>query len=181
MRDDLKNLSRDALRSARVMRSLITVKAVHSASRRAISVIFATLPLLLNSATAEPVLDADSASSEIRIGNVMPYSGPLAAFSSIGRAEAAYFEMINEKGGINGRQVRLISYDDSSDPRLAFERTRDLVERGHILLMFGSFGTPGNFAARPYLNDERVPQLFVASGDQAMNAPKSFTEVTRPS
>ena len=174
MRDDLKNLNRAALRSAREMRSLITVEAVRSASRRATAVIFATLPLLLNSATAEPVLDADSASSEIRVGNVMPYSGPLSAFASIGRAEAAYFEMINQRGGINGRRVRLISYDDSSDPRIALEHTRNLVEQSQVLLMFGSFGTPSNFAVRPYLNDGRIPQLFVASGDQALNATKAF-------
>jgi ABC-type branched-subunit amino acid transport system substrate-binding protein len=161
MQDDLRNLSRAALLSAREMRSLIAVEAVRSASRRATAVIFATLQLLLNSATAEPVLDTDLASSEIRVGNVMPYSGPLSAFASIGRAEAAYFEMINQRGGINGRRVRLISYDDSSDPRIALEYTRNLVEQSHVLLMFGSFGTPSNFAVRPYLILQQQPLLRV--------------------
>ena len=112
--------------------------------------------------------------SEIRIGNIMPYTGALAVFGAIGRAEAAYFEMINEHGGINGRKVRFISYDDGSDPAAAVDLTRGLVERDNVLLMFGSFGTPGNLAARKYLNDRQIPQLFLASGDDELNNPKAF-------
>jgi len=119
-------------------------------------------------------LGSDAFGDEIRIGSVMPYTGPLAAFSSIGRAEAAYFEMVNDHGGIGGRKVKLISYDDSSDPATAIEHTRKLVEEDQVLLIFGSFGTPSNFAVRPYLNEKRIPHLFVASGDDAWNEPGAF-------
>jgi branched-chain amino acid transport system substrate-binding protein len=123
---------------------------------------------------ADPVLDAGVTDSEIRVGNIMPYTGPLAAFGAIGRAEAAFFDMINARGGINGRKIKFISYDDSSDPELSLEQTRKLVEQDKVLLMFGSFGTPGNLAVRPYLNENQIPQLFVASGDQEWNRPKAF-------
>ena len=112
--------------------------------------------------------------TEIRIGNLMPYTGPLQAFGSIGKAEAAYFARINARGGINGRKVRFISYDDNSDPSTALDLTRGLVERDNVLLMFGSFGTPGNLAVRRYLNERQVPQLFVASGDQQLTDPSVF-------
>ncbi len=112
--------------------------------------------------------------TEIRIGSLMPYTGPLAAFGTIGRAEAAYFDMINDQGGINGRKVKLFSYDDSSDTDEARAQTRKLVETDHVLLMFGSFGTPDNLVTRTYLNQGRVPQLFVASGDAAWANPRAF-------
>lgn len=112
--------------------------------------------------------------NEIRIGNLMPYSGGLALFGSIGKAEAAYFELINERGGINGRKVRFISYDDKSDPATALKLTRDLVEEDKVLLMFGSFGAPGNFAVRQYLNQKQIPQLFVASADDHLSDPSLF-------
>ena len=112
--------------------------------------------------------------TEIRIGNVMPYSGSLQVFGAIGKAEAAYFEMVNERGGINGRKVRFISYDDKSDPATALDRTRSLIEKDDVLLMFGSFGTPGNFAVRAFLNEAQVPQLFVASGDDHLSDPSLF-------
>ncbi len=111
---------------------------------------------------------------EIRIGSLMPYTGPLAAFGTIGRAEAAYFDMVNDNGGINGRKIRFISYDDSSDPTTAAEQTRKLIETDQVLLMFGSFGKPSNLATRPYLNDRKIPQLFVASGDDEWANPKAF-------
>src|SRR5882757_8468234 len=112
--------------------------------------------------------------TEIRIGNIMPYTGPLTAFAAIGRAEAAYFDMINDRGGINGRKIKFISRDDSSNPKMAAEHTSQLVEQENVLLMFGSFGTPGNLATRTYLNDKKVPQLFVASGDEEWAHPKRF-------
>jgi branched-chain amino acid transport system substrate-binding protein len=112
--------------------------------------------------------------AEIRIGNLMPYTGPLAEFAAIGKAEAAYFDMINERGGINGRKVRFISHDDNSDPTVALDLTRGLVERENVLLMFGSFGTPGNLAVRRFLNERNVPQLFVASGAEELSDPKAF-------
>jgi branched-chain amino acid transport system substrate-binding protein len=125
-------------------------------------------------AVAAGVLDIDTGDTEIRIGNIMPYTGLLAAFAAIGRAEAAYFDMVNDKGGINGRKIKFISYDDSSSPATAIEQTRNLVETEKVLLMFGSFGTPSNLATRPYLNERKVPQLFVASGDREFANPKAF-------
>ncbi|MGY4572017.1 ABC transporter substrate-binding protein [Bradyrhizobium sp. USDA 3256] len=116
----------------------------------------------------------DGGDSEIRIGNIMPYSGPLTEFASIGKTESAYFDMINDRGGINGRKVRFISRDDGSNPRKAVEQTRQLIEDDNVLLISGSFGTPGNLAVRAYLNENRIPQLFVASGDQEWSKPAEF-------
>lgn len=112
--------------------------------------------------------------NEIRIGNIVPYSGPLSEFGAIGKAEAAYFDMINDRGGINGRKIRFISRDDNSDPATAPRLTRDLVEKDEVQLMFGSFGTPGNLATRRYLNEKKIPQLFVASGDEELSQAKAF-------
>ncbi|WP_407176237.1 ABC transporter substrate-binding protein [Bradyrhizobium sp. STM 3562] len=138
----------------------------------------AAMLLLVASPSGAPMAEeapaGAAADNEIRIGNVMPYTGPLAAFGSIGRAEAAYFDMINEHGGINGRKVRFISYDDSADPVTTREQTRKLVENDKVWLMFGSFGTPQNLAVRPYLNERKIPQLFIASGDEEWSRPKSF-------
>jgi len=132
------------------------------------------LALTSLSAISERVRDQGVTDTEIRVGNVMPYSGSLEVFGAIGKAEAAYFEMINERGGIKGRKVRFISYDDKSDPSTALDLTRGLVEQDNVLLMFGSFGTPGNFAVRTYLNERQIPQLFVASGDDHLSDPSSF-------
>src|SRR5260370_18963077 len=101
--------------------------------------------------------DQSADDEEIRIGNLMPYTGPLAEFAAIGKAEAAYFDMINERGGINGRKVRFISYDDNSDPTVALDLTRGLVERENVLLMFGSYRTPGILAVRGFLNERKIP------------------------
>src|SRR4030088_3054253 len=125
-------------------------------------------------AISEAVREQGVTDNEIRIGNLMPYTGILEIFGAIGKAEAAYFEMINERGGINGRKVRFISYDDKSDPASALNLTRDLVEEDKVQLMFGSFGTPGNFAVRKYLNERQIPQLFVASGDDHLSDPSLF-------
>ena len=103
-------------------------------------ILAALLALVPTSARLAP--DLGGPDDEIRIGNIMPYTGPLAAFASIGRAEGAYFDMINERGGINGRKIKFISYDDNSNPRTALEWTRDLVEKENVLLMFSAFGTP---------------------------------------
>ncbi len=135
-------------------------------------ILAALLALVPTSAQLAP--DLGGADDEIRIGNIMPYTGPLAAFASIGRAEGAYFDMINERGGINGRKIKFISYDDNANPRTALERTRDLVEKENVLLMFGAFGTPSNLATRAYLNENKVPQLFVASADEEWAHPKKF-------
>jgi ABC-type branched-subunit amino acid transport system substrate-binding protein len=141
---------------------------------RARTLIAIVLALTSLSAISERAREPGVTDTEIRIGNVMPYSGSLEAFGAIGKAEAAYFAMINERGGINGRKVRFISQDDKSDASTALELTRGLVEKDNVLLMFGSFGTPGNFAVRTYLNQLQIPQLFVASGDDHLSDPSQF-------
>lgn len=118
--------------------------------------------------------EQSSDDTEIRIGNLMPYTGNLAEFGAIGKAEAAYFDMINARGGINGRKIRFISRDDNSDPTVALDLTRGLVERDNVHLMFGSFGIPGNLAVRRFLNEKKVPQLFVATGAEELGDPKAF-------
>ncbi|MGY4419376.1 branched-chain amino acid transport system substrate-binding protein [Bradyrhizobium sp. JR6.1] len=125
-------------------------------------------------AITQQVRDQGVTDTEIRIGNLMPYSGTLEIFGQIGKAEAAYFDMINERGGINGRKIRFMSYDDLSDVSNAMDLTRILVETDNVLLMFGSFGTPENLAVRKYLNERQVPQLFVASGDQDLSEPSVY-------
>ena len=138
--------------------------------------ILLVLVLALTSLSAMSVKRADQSTDdeEIRIGNLMPYTGPLAEFAAIGKAEAAYFDMVNERGGINGRKVRFVSYDDNSDPTVALDLTRILVERENVLFMFGSFGTPGNLAVRGYLNERKIPQLFAASGAEELTDLKAF-------
>lgn len=133
---------------------------------------FAVALLAPMAASAQP--GTGTAEAEIRIGNLMPYTGELAAFATIGRAEAAFFAMINERGGVNGRKVRFVSVDSNGSPGEAAERTRELVEREKVLLMFGSFGTPDNLSTRQYLNDRNIPQLFVASGSEEWAHPRKF-------
>jgi branched-chain amino acid transport system substrate-binding protein len=142
-----------------------------SACRMILAIAVALLSL---SAISQRAREQGVTDTEIRIGNLMPYTGSLQAFGAIGKAEAAYFDMINERGGINGRKVRFISYDDNSDPSTALDLTRGLVERDNVLLMFGSFGTPGNLAVRRHLNERQIPQLFVASGDEQLSNPSVF-------
>ena len=136
------------------------------------SVSFLAVGLLASASAVAQQNTADEA--EIRIGNIMPYTGPMAAFATIGKAEAAFFEMVNERGGINGRKIKFMSVDDSSNPGEAVARTRELVEKEKVLLMFGSFGTPDNLAIRQYLNERKIPQLFIASGDEEWAHPRSF-------
>jgi branched-chain amino acid transport system substrate-binding protein len=116
------------------------------------------------SALAGPAAIPGVTASEIKIGQVMPYSGPASAYSVIGKVEVAYFKMINEKGGIAGRKIELISYDDGYVPAKAVEQTRKLVESDGVAFLFNSVGTPGNTAVQPYLNQKGIPQLFVATG-----------------
>src|SRR6476646_7752760 len=107
---------------------------------------------------------ADSVMGEIRIGQTLPYSGPLSSFGIIGRVQEAYFAKINAEGGINGRKVKFISVDDAYSPPKTVEQTRRLVEQEGVLLMFGSLGTATNSAVHRYLNAKGIPQLFVLSG-----------------
>jgi len=112
--------------------------------------------------------------TEIKLGQIMPYSGPASAYGTIGRVEAAYFARVNEKGGINGRKINLVSLDDSYSPPKAVEQTRKLVEEENVLAMFQPLGTPSNTAIQKYLNQKGVPQLFVSSGATKWGDPKNF-------
>jgi branched-chain amino acid transport system substrate-binding protein len=112
--------------------------------------------------------------TEIKIGQTMPYSGPLSAFGTMGRAEAAYFDMVNAAGGVNGRKIRLISLDDGYSPPRTVEQTRKLVESDQVLLLFSSFGTPPNTAAMKYLNAKHVPQLFIAATGMKWGDPAGY-------
>jgi branched-chain amino acid transport system substrate-binding protein len=111
--------------------------------------------------------------TEIKIGNTMPYSGPASAYGAIGKSEAAYFAMINEQGGINGRKINFITRDDSYSPPKTVELVRKLVEEDGVLFLFQPLGTPTNTAIQGYLNDNKVPQLFVATGADKWNDPKN--------
>jgi len=112
--------------------------------------------------------------TEIKIGNTMPYSGPASAYGIIGKSEAAYFAMVNEQGGINGRKINFISRDDSYSPPKTVELVRQLVEQDQVLFLFSTLGTPTNTAIHGYLNDNKMPQLFVATGADQWNDPKHF-------
>jgi branched-chain amino acid transport system substrate-binding protein len=111
---------------------------------------------------------------EIRIGQTMPYSGPASAYGVEGKADAAYFRMINEMGGVDGRKINLISLDDGYSPPKTVEQIRRLVEQEQVAFIFNSLGTPTNAAIRQYLNDNRVPQLFIASGAVTFSDPQRF-------
>jgi branched-chain amino acid transport system substrate-binding protein len=112
--------------------------------------------------------------TEIKIGQTMPYSGPVSAYGVIGRTEAAYFKMINEQGGVNGRKINLISLDDAYSPPKTVEQVRRLVEQERVAFLFNTLGTPPNTAIRQYLNDNKIPQLFVATGAAKWNDSKHF-------
>ena len=112
--------------------------------------------------------------TEIKIGNTMPYSGPASGYSAIGKSLSAYFAMINDQGGINGRKINFISRDDAYSPPKTVEVVRKLVEEDQVLMVFQSLGTPPNLAIRGYLNDNKIPQLFVGSGADQWNDPKRY-------
>ena len=126
------------------------------------------------SALAQKKYDAGATDTEIKIGNIMPYSGPASAWGTIGRTEAAYFRKINAEGGINGRKINFISYDDAYSPPKAVEQARRLVESDEVLLIFGALGTPSNTAIQKYMNAKKVPQLFVQTGATKWNDPQNF-------
>jgi ABC-type branched-subunit amino acid transport system substrate-binding protein len=126
------------------------------------------------SALAQKKYDTGATDTEIKIGNIMPYSGPASAYGVIGKTEAAYFRMINDKGGINGRKINFITYDDAYSPPKAVEQVRKLVESDEVLAVFNPLGTPSNIPVQKYLNSRKVPQLFVASGATKWNDPGNF-------
>ena len=120
--------------------------------------------LLLSSATLPAAEMRGVTASEIRIGQTMPYSGPVSAFGALGKGEVGYFKMLNERGGINGRKINLISLDDSYAPPKTVEQTRRLVESDEVALIFSSIGTAHNTAIAKYLQGKNIPQLFIGSG-----------------
>jgi branched-chain amino acid transport system substrate-binding protein len=125
-------------------------------------------------ARAQKHYDPGVTDTEIKIGNIMPYSGPASAYGTAGKAAAAFFEMLNEQGGVNGRKIRFISYDDGYSPPKTVEQARKLVEQDGVLLIFESLGTPTNTAIQKYMNQKKVPQLFVQSGATKWNDPQHF-------
>ena len=125
-------------------------------------------------AQAQKKYDPGATDTEIKVGNIMPYSGPASAYATIGKTEAAYFNKLNSEGGINGRKVNFISYDDGSSPPKAVEQARKLVESDEVLLIFNSLGTPSNSAIQKYMNAKKVPQLFISTGAAKWNDPKNF-------
>ena len=130
--------------------------------------------VLANPAAAQKKYDPGANDSEIKISNIGPYSGPLSAYGEFGRTEAAYFRKVNAEGGINGRRINFISYDDAYSPPKTVEQARKLVESDEVLLIFASLGTPTNTAIQQYMNAKKVPQLFVASGATKWNDPQHF-------
>jgi ABC-type branched-subunit amino acid transport system substrate-binding protein len=146
-----------------------------ASSRLAIaSVAFAMLAASSSGALAQKKYDTGATDTEIKIGNIMPYSGPASAYGTIGKTETAYFKMINDAGGINGRKINFISYDDSYSPPKTVEQARKLVESDEVLMIFNALGTPPNSAIHKYMNSKKVPQLFVATGATKWNDPKDF-------
>jgi branched-chain amino acid transport system substrate-binding protein len=145
------------------------------ATRLAIaSAAFALLAASTSGALAQKKYDVGATDTEIKIGNIMPYSGPASAYGVIGKTEAAFFKKINAAGGINGRKINFISYDDGYSPPKTVEQARKLVESDEVLFIFNSLGTPPNSAIHKYMNSKKVPQLFVATGATKWNDPKNF-------
>jgi branched-chain amino acid transport system substrate-binding protein len=125
-------------------------------------------------ANAQKKYDTGASDSEIKIGNLMPYSGPASPYSVIGKFETAYFNKVNAEGGINGRKINFISYDDAYSPPKSVEQARKLVEGDEVLLIFNSLGTPPNSAIQSFMNKKGVPQLFVATGATKWGDPEHF-------
>jgi branched-chain amino acid transport system substrate-binding protein len=137
--------------------------------------LFCILSFLLTPAgLAQKKYDSGATDSEIKIGQTMPYSGPVTAAAMNGKAQAAYFNMINERGGVNGRKIKFLSLDDGYNPARTVEQTRKLVEQEQVLLIFGSLGTANNSAIKKYLNARQVPHLLITSIGLKWNDPKNF-------
>src|ERR1700755_2120363 len=139
----------------------------------------AAAALMLGTMIATPALaqkkyDTGATDTEIKVGQTIPLSGPASAYGGIGRVQAAYIRMINEQGGINGRKVNLIQYDDAYSPPKTVEQVRKLVESDEVLTTFQIIGTPPNAAVQKYLNDKKVPQLLASTGATRFTDPKNF-------
>ena len=142
--------------------------------RLLLSVVASLAAALALPAAAQKKYDPGASDTEIKIGNTNPYSGPASAYGAIGKAIAAYFRMVNDRGGINGRKINFISYDDGYSPPKTVEMARKLVEQDEVLLLFQSLGTPSNTQIHKYMNAKKVPQLFVATGATKWNDPKNY-------
>ncbi|QQO19618.1 ABC transporter substrate-binding protein [Bradyrhizobium diazoefficiens] len=140
----------------------------------ALAAALALTAALSTAASAQKKYDTGASDTEIKIGNIMPYSGPASAYGVIGKTEEAFFRKVNAEGGINGRKINFISYDDAYSPPKTVEQARKLVESDEVLLIFNSLGTPPNSAIQKYMNSKKVPQLFVATGATKWNDPKEF-------
>jgi branched-chain amino acid transport system substrate-binding protein len=132
------------------------------------------IALSASPASAQKKYDTGATDTEIKIGQTVPFSGPASAYATIGKAQAAYIKMINEQGGINGRKITLIQYDDAYSPPKTVEQVRKLVESDEVLLTFQLIGTPSNAAVQKYLNTKKVPQLFAGTGASKFTDPKNF-------
>ena len=140
----------------------------------AISAALAIVAATSSASLAQKKYDIGATDTEIKIGNINAYSGPASAYGTIAKTEAAYFNKINAEGGINGRKINFISYDDGYSPPKTVEQARKLVESDEVLLIFNSLGTPPNSAIQKYMNQKKVPQLFVATGATKWNDPREF-------
>jgi branched-chain amino acid transport system substrate-binding protein len=134
----------------------------------------AVIAFTSTAAFAQKKYDIGASDTEIKIGNIIPYSGPASAYGVIGKTEDAYFKKINAEGGINGRKINFVSYDDAYSPPKAVEQVRKLVESDEVLVVFNPLGTPSNTAIQKYLNSKKIPQLFVATGATKWNDAKNF-------
>jgi branched-chain amino acid transport system substrate-binding protein len=132
------------------------------------------IALSASPASAQKKYDVGATDTEIKVGQTVPFSGPASAYATIGKAQAAYINMINDQGGINGRKINLIQYDDAYSPPKAVEQVRKLVESDEVLLTFQIIGTPSNAAVQKYLNQKKVPQLFAGTGASKFTDPKNF-------
>ena len=130
--------------------------------------------LLAGPGAAQKKYDPGASDSEIKLGQTMPYSGPLSGFITLAKAEIAYFQMINDQGGVNGRKITMISLDDGFSPPKTVEQTRRLVEQDQVLAISGSLGTATNASVQKYLNTKKVPQLFLATGASRWNDPEEL-------
>jgi branched-chain amino acid transport system substrate-binding protein len=133
-----------------------------------------TLSLVSTSVIAQPKYGPGTSATEIKVGQTIAYSGPASAYGQLGKAEDAYFKWLNAKGGINGRKITFITLDDGYSPPKAVENARKLVESEQVAVVFNVLGTPLNTAIRPYMNQKKVPQLFIAAGATTFNDPQHF-------
>jgi branched-chain amino acid transport system substrate-binding protein len=163
------------MRALHLARFVASIGLQGPARRRALqAAAVAIAAAAISPAAAQKKYDPGATDTEIKIGQTVPFSGPASAYATIGKAQAAYFRMVNDQGGVNGRKINLIQYDDGYSPPKAVEQVRKLVESDEVLLTFQIVGTPSNAAVQKYLNQKQVPQLFAATGASRFTDPKNF-------